>query len=264
MSTDEKQPAGTPKVTIDSVREWLIQTTRLFAKFSIILLIIGSALVLSFALDLPLYVSYSLVLLIAAVLFIMLIMVSIKNIVYLYLKTSIWGQIVLYLLIALISARAYLWAIGEVNRIFLVDPSNLALTTSVLTGIIFFKYAIMALLGSYLIAIGLYFYIRYANKTAINKTAINNRQPLGKKMFSGSAFVIVVSMNLIAAGNISKYSDVMIQVFAINIDFYSHYTCTGDDFDNSDGVLFLSASDILVAKETAPLTFEFKKVKCEP
>ncbi|MBE0445759.1 hypothetical protein [Psychrobacter sp. FME5] len=129
MSTDEKQPAGTPKVTIDSVREWLIQTTRLFAKFSIILLIIGSALVLSFALDLPLYVSYSLVLLIAAVLFIILIMVSIKNIVYLYLKTSIWGQIVLYLLIALISARAYLWAIGEVNRIFLVDPSNLALTT---------------------------------------------------------------------------------------------------------------------------------------
>ncbi|MDN5892284.1 MAG: hypothetical protein L0H51_09015, partial [Psychrobacter sp.] len=131
MSTDEKQPAGTPKVTIDSVREWLIQTTRLFAKFSIILLIIGSALVLSFALDLPLYVSYSLVLLIAAVLFIILIMVSIKNIVYLYLKTSIWGQIVLYLLIALISARAYLWAIGEGNRIFLVDPSNLALTTSV-------------------------------------------------------------------------------------------------------------------------------------
>ena len=258
MSIDEKTPVETPKVTIDAVREWLIQTTRLFAKFAIILLIVGSGLILSFALHLPLYVSYSLVLLIAAVLFIMLIMVSIKNIVYLYLKTSVWGQIVLYLLVGLLSARAYLWAIREVNRIFLVDPSNLALTTSVLTGIFFFKYAIMALLGSYLIAIGLYFYIKQ-----IDKSAINNRQPLGKKVLSGIAFVFITSISLVAAGNVSRYSDVLIQAFALKIDFYSHYTCTGEDFQNIEGVLFLSASDVLVAKEIESMKWAFKKVKCE-
>ena len=259
MSIDEKPPVDMPKVTVDTVREWLIQTTRLFAKFAIILLIVGSALVVSFALHLPLYVSYSLVLLIAAVLFIMLIMVSIKNIVYLYLKTSIWGQIVLYLLVALLSARAYLWAIGEVNRIFLVDPSNLALTTSVLTGIIFFKYAIMALLGSYLMAIGLYFYIKQTDQSAIN-----NRQHLGKKVLSGIAFVFITSISLVAAGHISKYSDVLIQALALKIDFYSHSTCTGEDFKDIKGVLFLSASDILVAKEVGTMEWEFKKVKCEP
>ena len=258
MSIDEKKPVETPKVTIDAVREWLIQTTRLFAKFAIILLTLGSALVVSFALHLPLYVSYSLVLLVAAVLFIMLIMVSIKNIVYLYLKTSVWGQIVLYLLVGLLSARAYLWAIGEVNRIFLVDPSNLALTTSVLTGIFFFKYAIMALLGSYLIAIGLYFYIKQTDKSAIN-----NRQLLGKKMLTGIAFVLITSISLVAAGNVSKYSDVLIQAFALKIDFYSYYTCIGEDFQNIEGVLFLSASDILVAKEIEPMKWAFKKVKCE-
>ena len=258
MSIDEKTPVETPKVTIDAVREWLIQTTRLFAKFAIILFTLGSALVVSFALHLPLYVSYSLVLLVAAVLFIMLIMVSIKNIVYLYLKTSVWGQIVLYLLVGLLSARAYLWAIGEVNRIFLVDPSNLALTTSVLTGIFFFKYAIMALLGSYLIAIGLYFYIKQ-----IDKSAINNRQPLGKKVLSGIAFVFITSISLVAAGNVSRYSDVLIQAFALKIDFYSHYTCTGEDFQNIEGVLFLSASDVLVAKEIESMKWAFKKVKCE-
>ena len=75
MSIDEKTPVDMPKVTVDTVREWLIQTTRLFAKFAIILLIVGSALVVSFALHLPLYVSYSLILLVAAVLFIILIMV---------------------------------------------------------------------------------------------------------------------------------------------------------------------------------------------
>ena len=181
MSIDEQKTFDKSKITLDIVREWLVQTTQLFAKLAIILIILGSALIVSFMLHLPPYVSYTLVLLIAAVLFIMLIMISIKNIVYLYLKTSIWGQIVLYLLVALLSARAYLWAIGEVNRIFLVDPSNLALTTSVLTGIIFFKYAIMVILGSYLIAIGLYFYIKQTDKLAVN-----NRQPLGKKYFQVS------------------------------------------------------------------------------
>ncbi|MDE4454157.1 hypothetical protein [Psychrobacter sp. DAB_AL62B] len=259
MSIDDKKPADTSKVTVDAVREWLIQTTRLFAKFAIILLILGGALLLSFALHLPIYVSYSLVLLIAAVLFIMLIMVSIKNIVYLYLKTSIWGQIVLYLLVALISAHAYLYAIGEVNRIFLVDPSNLALTTSVLTGIVFFKYAIMALLGSYLIAIGLYFYIKQTDKSAVN-----NRQPLGKKMLTGIAFVFITSISLVTAGHISKYSDALIKAFALKIDFYSHYTCTGDDFRDVEGVLFLSASDILVAKKVDSMEWKFKNVKCEP
>ena len=258
MSIDEKTPMETPKVTVEAVRGWLIQTTRLFSKFTIILLMLGSALLLSFALHLPIYVPYSLILLIAAVLFIMLIMVSMKNIVYLYLKTSTWGQIVLYLLVALLSARAYLWAVGEVNRIFLVDPSNLALTTSVLTGIIFFKYAIMVLLGSYWIAIGLYFYIKQTDQSAIN-----TRQPLGKKMLTGIAFVFITSISLVAVGNISKYSDVLIQALALKIDFYSHYTCTGDDFKDIEGVVFLSASDVLVAKKVEPMDWEFKKVKCE-
>lgn len=259
MNSNEQKMLDTPKVTVDAVREWLIQTTRLFAKFAIMLLIIGSALALSIALRLPPYMSYSLILMVAAVLFIMLIMVSIKNIVYLYLKSRIWGQIVVYLLVALLSARAYLWAIGEVNRIFLVDPSNLALTTSVLTGIMFFKYAIMALLGSYLIAIGLYFYIKQTDRSALD-----NRQPLSKKVLSGSAFVFIIGISLVAASNISKYSDALIQAFALKIDFYAHYTCTGDDFKNIDGVLFLSASDILVAKKTAPMQWQYKKVKCEP
>ncbi len=259
MSIDEQKTLDKSKITVEVVREWLIQTTELFAKFAIMLIVLGAVSALSFALNLPLYVSYSFILLIAAVLFIMLIMLSIKNIVYLYLKSSVWGQIVLYLLIALISARAYLWAIGEVNRIFLVDPSNLALTTSVLTGITFFKYAIMTLLGSYLIAIGLYFYIKQTDKLAVN-----DRQPLSKKLLSGIAFVFVIGISLFAASNISKYSDTLIQAFALKIDFYSYSTCTGDDFQNIEGVLFLSASDILVAKKVDSMEWMFKKVKCEP
>lgn len=271
MKNDEQKSMDTRAISLDTVRDWLIQTTRLFAKFAIILILLGGALVLSFTLHSPLYITYSIVLMIAAVLFIMLIMVSIKNIVYLYLKTSIWGQIVLYLLVALISARSYLWAIGEINRIFLVDPSNLAITTTVLTATQFFKYAIMVLLGSYLIAIGLYGYIKRKGLTDSNATTaeyrqenLNNRQKLNKKLLAGASFVLVIILILIIADNISKYSDTIIQSFAIKIDFYSHYTCTGEDFENIEGVLFLSASDILVAKEVGSMAWEFKKVSCEP
>lgn len=285
MNTNEQKSMDLRAISLDSIRDWLIQTTQLFAKFAYVLIILGSALVLSFSLHLPLYVTYSIVLMIAAVLFIMLIMVSIKNIIYLYLKTSIWGQIVLYLLVALISARSYLWAIGEINRIFLVDPSNMAITTTVLTGIQFFKYAIIVLLGSYLIAIGLYAYIKrrkvtdsgIANKNTKNRNAkdsdatiseyrqesFNNRHKLDRKLLAGAIFVLVIILSLSAAGKISKYSHVMIQAFAIKIDFYSHYTCTGEDFQDIEGILFLSASDILVAKEVGSMAWEFKKVKCE-
>lgn len=264
MSTEAQKTMDTPKLTLALIRDWLISTTRLFAKFALILIILGSALALSVALNAPLYLSYLAILLIAAVLFIMLIMVSIKNIVYLYLKSSVWGQIVLYLLVALVSAMSYLWAIGEINRIFQVDPSNLGLTTTVLTGIQFFKYAIMALLGSYFIAIGLYFFYRRSSNDSIDQNAMSTTKGLYKKMLSGVLFAFTVTLCLLVAGRISKYSDVMIQAFALNIDFYSHYTCTGADFDDSAGVLFLSASDILVAKKVKPMMWEFKKVKCEP
>tara|TARA_R100000935_G_scaffold419_1_gene1312 strand:+ start:1656 stop:1802 length:147 start_codon:yes stop_codon:yes gene_type:complete len=44
----------------------------------------------------------------------------------------------------------------------------------------------------------------------------------------------------------------------------NHYTCTGDDFKNIEGILFLSANDILVAKKVSAMEWEFKQVKCEP
>ena len=279
MSITEPESMDTQVVSqvvrLDSIRDWLIQTTHLFTKFAITLTVLGSALVLSFTFNLPLYISYSIVLIIAAVLFIMLIMVSIKNIVYLYLKTSVWGQIVLYLLVALFSARSYLWAIGEINRIFLVDSSNLSITTTVLTATQFFKYAIMILLGSYLVAIGLYAYLKLKETkkyktTKTGATAEPNQEnassprKITSKLLAGATFVLVVILSIITISNISKYSDTMIQSFAVKIDFYSYYTCTGKDFEDIDGVLFLSASDILVAKETGPMKWQFKKVKCEP
>lgn len=266
MTTDEPKTMDTQALSLDAIRNWLMQTTQLFAKFALILVLLGGALFVSVRASLPLYVSYSLILIIAAVLFIMLIMVSINNIIYLTLKTSIWGQIVLYLLVALFSARSYLWAITEINRIFLVDPSNMTITTTVLTAAQFFRYAIIVLLASYLFAIGLYLFLRRTDTgsaNALQQTSYDHRA-LNKTLGAGALFVIVVVLSMITASKLSKYNEVLIQAFATNIDFYSHYTCSGEDFEDIDGVLFLSASDILTAKQISPTQWQFNQVKCEP
>ncbi len=284
MTKSDNKAADNREVNLNSIRDWLIRTTQIFAKFAIILIALALALLLANALNRPLYISYLIVAMIAAVLFIMLIMIAIENIVYRYLKNSVCGQIIIYLLVALMSVSSYLWATGEINRIFQVNPSNLALTSTLLTAIEFFKYCIIILLSSYFIAIGLYFLYRdsdnqaannvdnsdvsngNAGKSNVDATSATNQstKKLTSKLLSGVLFALTVMLCLLAVGRISKYSDVMIQAFAVNIDFYSYHTCTGKDFENIEGVLFLSASDILVAKKTGAMTWQFNKVKCEP
>ena len=264
MSTEKQTPKDTPALSINAIRDWLIKTTRTFIEFAIVLSILCLALFVINFFHLPLYVSLLIVFAISAVLFIMLIKIAIENIVYQHFKKSIWGQVVVYLLGILISAESYLWAANEINRIFLVNPNALALTLTSLTAVQFFKYAILALLSSYFIAIGLYFYYKYADDKAIKATLNSDTKPLTKKVILGVIFVITIALCLSSIGKVTKYSDIIIQAFALKVDFSSYSTCTGDNFDNIEGVLFLSASDILVAKEIAPMQWEFKKVKCEP
>lgn len=266
MSINEPQSTESQDITLVELKEWLIQTTQLFAKFAIILIFLGSALAFNIVMHLSLVVSYALIIIIGAVLFIMIILFSTKNIVHHYLKTSTWGRILTYLLVALINGLSYLWAIGEINRLFLVDPSNLALTTTALTATQSFRYTTIVLLISYLAAVGIYVYFSQKDSVAagIRQKSINHRQKLRMKLFAGMIFVSIVISSMIALDNFPKYRDQMIQIFAVNIDFYNYHTCTGDGFKNIDGILFLSASEVLVAKKTEPMTWQFKKLRCEP
>ncbi len=264
MSTEKQIVGETTALSLEAIRDWLIKTTRTFIEFAIVLSLLCLALFIINFLHLPLYVSLLIVFVISAVLFIMLIKIAIENIVYHHLKKSIWGQFVVYLVGVVISAQSYLWAANEINRIFLVNPNALALTLTSLTAVQFLKYTIIALLSSYFIAIGLYFYYRYAGGKTLEANPIDNAKPLSKKVMLGVVFVIITMLCLLTIGKVSKYSDVIIQAFALKVDFSRYSTCTGKDFESIEGVLFLSASDILVAKEIAPMRWEFKKVKCEP
>ena len=264
MSTDKQEHSDTPKLSLDAIDDWLIKTTSTVIKFSLILFLLCLILLVISFLQLPLYVSLLIVFAISIVLFIMLIKIAIENIVYQHFKEGIWGQVVVYLLGVVISAQSYLWAANEINRIFLVNPNALALTLTTLTAVEFFKYAIIILLSSYFIAIGLYFYHKSVDSKAIKTNLDSGYKPLPKKVMLGVIVVITIALCLLAVGKITKFSDVIIQAFALKVDFSSYSTCTGDDFKDIKGVLFLSASDILVAKETAPMQWEYKKVKCEP
>lgn len=264
MSTEKQRFTATPELSSEVIRSWLIKTTKTFTTFAFILSGLCLTLFVINFLHLPLYVSYAIVFAISAILFILLIRIAIENIVYQYLKKSIWGQVVVYLLGIIISLQSYLWAANEINRIFLVNPNAFALTLTSLTAIQFFKYAIIALLSSYFIAIGLYFFYRHFDDKTIDDNSASAPRPLSKKVILGVMFVITLMVCLLAVGKVTKYSDVIIQAFALKVDFSSYSICTGDDFEGVDGVLFLSASDILVAKKTDLRQWEFKQVKCVP
>ena len=264
MSTDKQTSKDIPALSLETIRDWLIKTTRTFIEFAIVLSLLCLALFVIDFLHLPLYASLSIVFIISAALFILLIKIAIENIVYQHFKKSIWGQVVVYLLGVVISAQSYLWAANEINRIFLVNPNALALTLTSLTAIQFLKYTIIALLSSYFIGIGLYFYYKCVSDKAIKNNPSGNAKSLTKKMILGVIFVITVALCLLSMDKVTRYSDVIIQAFALKVDFSSYANCKGSEFDNIEGVLFLSASDVLVAKRTAPMQWQFKQVKCEP
>ena len=263
MSTDKQTSKETPALSLETIRDWLIKTTRTFIEFAIVLSLLCLALFVIDFLHLPLYISLLIIFTIFVVLFIMLIKIAIENIVYQHFKKSIWGQVVVYLLGVVISAQSYLWAANEINRIFLVNPNALALTLTSLTAIQFLKYTIIALLSSYFIGIGLYFYYKCVSDKAIKNNPSGNAKSLTKKMILGVIFVITIALCL-SMDKVTRYSDVIIQAFALKVDFSSYANCKGSEFDNIEGVLFLSASDVLVAKRTAPMQWQFKQVKCEP
>ena len=170
----------------EQIKQWIGRTTIMLARFALLLGLLLSALWIASLINAPNIIEHLLGLAVFIVLFVMVVMLSIDNFVYRYLKASVWGQIVLYSLVALVSSQSYLWAAGEVNRIFKVDPSVLGLTLTSMTALRFFEYTVAALLGSYGIAICFYFLsqplVRFIKPSGFQQDGFGERGP--KLLFS--------------------------------------------------------------------------------
>jgi hypothetical protein len=262
---DQDQYKDKDKDKPNSLKDWLASTNKTLAKFVGALIVLGICLLSLKIFNLPISVAYVILLALFIVFFVMVILLSIENSVVKYLKESIWGQLVLYILVAVLSTLAYLWAAGEVNRLFLVNPNNLALTLTAIAAKRFFEYAIIALIVSYVLAMCLHLLAVVANKADLKHQELKYQsiKASGKELLSFLLLMLSIGVIGTLVGRISQIDDGLLQTVAVDIDFNKYHTCTGDEFKDSDGVLFLSANQILVAKNTGNLEWQFTKVPCE-
>lgn len=256
-------------ITIENIGQWIGHTTRLLVRFAFLLILLMSALGLAQFFQTPKVVEHLLGMAVFVVLFVMVVMLSIDHFIYRILKASVWGQIVLYSLVALVSSQSYLWAAGEVNRIFKVDPSVLGLTLTSMTALRFFEYTVAAILGSYGFALCFYFIIQ-ALKKLVNQSS-NKHSWLDTKgqklLFSlllmasiGSGIALMQKLSIL---NRPIIGDDLIKSLAVKIDFNQYHTCRGLEFNGVEAVAFLSANDLLTAKRRSDGRLQFAKVRCD-
>lgn len=253
-----------------SLKTWVINTSKKLVKFALLFILLALSLRVSEAINAPPVVIYLVLLAIFVLSFVMVVMLSIDNFVYRYLKSSVWGQIVLYSLVALVSSQSYIWAAAEVNRIFKVDPGVLGLTLTSMTALRFFEYTIAALLGSYGFAVCLYLLStglrqwRYSNHLS-NQYKQNK---VSENILAGLLLIVSIGVGVIMMHKVSLLQtpiveDNLIQRFAVAVDFNLYHRCQAEGFRDAEAVVFLSASDILTAKQTATGDWQFDKVKCD-
>ena len=253
----------------EQIKQWIGRTTIMLARFALLLGLLFSALWIASLINAPSIMEHLLGLAVFIVLFVMVVMLSIDNFVYRYLKASVWGQIVLYSLMALVSSQSYLWAAAEVNRIFKINPSVLGLTLTSMTALRFFEYTVVALLGSYGFAICFYFFTNALAKL-VKQSGIKQDWlgEMGQKLLFSWLLMASIGIGIALEQTLAilkrpVVGDELIQSLAVKIDFNQYHTCQGPDFDRVEGVAFLSASDILTAKQTATGDWQFDKVKCD-
>lgn len=253
-----------------SLKEWVVNTSKKLVKFALLFILLALSLRVTQAMNASPVIIYLLLLAIFILSFVMVVMLSFDNFVYRYLKSSVWGQIVLYSLVALVSSQSYLWAAAEVNRIFQVDPGVLGLTLTSMTALRFFEYTVVALLGSYGFAICLNFLSTLLRQWRGSKHYLSlfSQNKVGENMLAGLLLIVsigvgVVMMNKVSLLQTPIVEDKLIQQFAVAVDFNQYHRCYAEDFRNAEAVVFLSASDILTAKQTANGDWQFDKVTCD-
>lgn len=253
-----------------SLKKWLIHTSKKLVKFALLFVLLMLSLIITESISVPSVIIYLHLLAIFVLAFVMVVMLSIDNFVYRYLKASVWGQIVLYSLVALMSSQSYLWATAEVNRIFKVDPGVLGLTLTSMTALRFFEYTVAALLGSYAFAICLYLLSFFLRQLTVRQASLAPiiSKTVTETVFSGMLLVVSISVGVLLMHKVSLLQtpiveDKWIQRFAVAVDFNQYHRCQAADVKNAEAVVFLSASDILTAKQTVSGDWQFAKVKCD-
>lgn len=248
---------------LENLRVWYQSTRKKIAYFMVALVVAYLLSAISISAELPkpfLLFSFCMTLVIPFSLFVML---ATDNPIYERLQSKKWIVVTIALLTTIYGSLSFIWASSEVNSIFEVSADNLPWSVLILTVIYFFKNII---LFGYLSAFVLVFF--YMNIWVIRVFVTNYRGFWGfiVDLVGGLFFVFGIGLLMGTAGTLTLYKTEFAKIVAINADFSTHHRCTGNEFTNSQGVLFLPTGNVLVSRvvssQNFAITYYFKEVPC--
>jgi len=192
----------------------------------------------------------------------MIVMLLTDNKIFSLIKNQAWGNVAIWVSITIYSAVSYIWASGEVNRIFSVAPNNFTWTLTFLTAVHFLRYIILFVLLLFLVILTIYLYI-WLFKNSIFPNKENRSLVFYFKDFVFMLVLIFILTFLISIPLIIEQNfDHIVHNVAIKTDFSQYHSCQGDIFNDIEGVMFLNQDYILLAKKNGAEGLIFLKEKC--
>lgn len=249
---------------IENLIKWYQGTRKKVAYFMLALVCSYVFLVTSLIWGLPSSVIFGALCLTLVVPFSMFAMLATDNPLFDSLQSKKWVVITAGLLVTLYSSLSYIWASNEVNAIFGVSASHLPWSITLLTVVYFFKNVVLT---CSLVAFAFAFV--YVN-IWVWRVLVTNYRGFGslvKDVFGGILFIFGLGLLTGSTGVLTMQKNEFAKMVAVNADFSAHHRCTGDEFKNSQGVLFLPTGNVLVAylqpSYTFGWTFVFDEVPCK-
>ena len=144
---------------LNSISTWFMRIKSKTTKFIYVLILAFLALFLAINYSFNSYILILLVIIIFTIVLSMIVMLLTDNKIFSLIKNQVWGNTAIWVFITIYSAVSYIWASGEVNRIFSVAPNNFTWTLTFLTAVHFLRYIILFVLLLFLVALIIYLYI---------------------------------------------------------------------------------------------------------
>lgn len=247
---------------LNSISIWFMRIKSKTTKFIYVLILAFLALFLGINYSLNGYMLILLVIIIFTIVLSMIVMLLTDNKIFSLIKNQVWGNIAIWVFITIYSAVSYIWASGEVNRIFSVAPNNFTWTLTFLTAVHFLRYIILFVLLLFLVALIIYLYIWLFKNSILPKK--ENRSLF--YFFKDFVFMLVlisiltflISIPLIIEQNF----DHIVHNVAIKADFSQYHSCQGNIFNDIEGIMFLNQDYVLLAKKNGAQGLIFMKEKC--
>lgn len=248
---------------LDGIRnfnDWISRTRQKYSRFMYALISVYCALFLAMYMQASIMVISLLLLASLFIPFSIVVMILTENSIYIFLKEKPWGKAIITVIITLYSAMAYIWASGEVNRIFVEAPGNFPWAISILTVVHFFKNIVLAVMGGYLA-----FLLFYVNFWVLDVLVISYKdlKSLFKRVVAGVMLIFGLGLSIGSSGFLTNNSDNLAKIVAVKADFNQHHSCSNPKLAAVAGVVFLPQGYVLAAKPLPMGGWSFEKVQCK-